>query len=110
MTSEAIQSSLTYFTEAITIDPGFAPAYAGLADRYAQMGSVRVKPKDALAKARPLLQRAMEIDNTMAEAHCTLGLPQELVRPALGRSGARFRGSAQSGQQSRRRGSLRAAF
>jgi TolB-like protein/Tfp pilus assembly protein PilF len=77
MTSESIRSSLTYFTEAITIDPGFAPAYAGLADCYAQMGSVRVammKPKHALAKARPLLQRAMEIDDTMAEAHCTLGL------------------------------------
>jgi len=77
MTSDAIRSSLTYFTEAITIDPGFAPAYAGLADCYAQMGSFRVammKPKDALAKARPLLQRAMELDSTMAEAHCTQGL------------------------------------
>ena len=63
MTSDAIRSSLTYFTEAITIDPGFAPAYAGLADCYAQMGSFRVammNPKDALAKARPLLQRAMQ--------------------------------------------------
>jgi tetratricopeptide (TPR) repeat protein len=33
-----------------------------------------MKPKDALAKARPLLQRAMELDSTMAEAHCTQGL------------------------------------
>jgi tetratricopeptide (TPR) repeat protein len=41
------------------------------------MGSIRVgmmKPVDALAKARPLLQRAMELDDSMAEAHCTLGL------------------------------------
>ena len=77
MTSEAIRSSLTYFTEAITIDPECAPAYAGLADCYLQMGSVRVgtmKPIDALAKARPLLQRAMDIDNNLAETHCTLGL------------------------------------
>lgn len=77
MTSEAIRSSLTYFTEAITVDPGFAPAYAGMADCYAQMGSIRVgtmKPIDALAKARPLLRRAIELDDTMAEAHCTMGL------------------------------------
>jgi tetratricopeptide (TPR) repeat protein len=33
-----------------------------------------MKPKDAIAKAAPLLQRALELDNTMAEAHCTLGL------------------------------------
>ncbi len=77
MTSSAIESSLTYFNEAIAIDSKFAPAYAGLADCYAQMGSIRVgmmKPLDAIAKARPLLDRAMELDDTMAEAHCTLGL------------------------------------
>jgi eukaryotic-like serine/threonine-protein kinase len=77
MTSDGIRNSLTYFTEAIAIDAGFAPAYSGLADCYLQMGSVRVgtmKPIDALVRARPLLQRAMDLDNTMAEAHCTLGL------------------------------------
>ena len=77
MTTEAIRSSQAYFTEAITLDPKFAPAYAGLADCYAQMGSIRVgimKPVDALEKARPLLERAMELDDSMAEAHCTLGL------------------------------------
>jgi serine/threonine protein kinase/Tfp pilus assembly protein PilF len=77
MTSDGIRNSQTYFTEAIAIDPGFAPAYAGLADCYLQMGSVRVgtmKPLDALARARPLLQRALDLDDTMAEAHCTLGL------------------------------------
>jgi tetratricopeptide (TPR) repeat protein len=33
-----------------------------------------MKPLDALAKARPLLERAMELDSTLVEAHCTLGL------------------------------------
>jgi TolB-like protein/Tfp pilus assembly protein PilF len=77
MTSDALRSSLTYFIEAITLDSEFAPAYAGLADCYLQMGSIRVgtmKPIDALAKARPLLERAMNLDNNLAEAHCTLGL------------------------------------
>jgi TolB-like protein len=77
MTPHAIRSSLTHFNEALAIDPDFAPAYAGLADCYAQMGSVRLgmlKPFEALAKARPCLQRAMELDDTMAEAHCTSAL------------------------------------
>jgi tetratricopeptide (TPR) repeat protein len=33
-----------------------------------------MKPLDALAKARPLLERAMELDSTLVEAHCTLGI------------------------------------
>jgi TolB-like protein/Tfp pilus assembly protein PilF len=77
MTPDAIHSSLTHFNEALAIDPEFAPAYAGLADCYAQMGSVRLgllKPFEALGKARTHLQRAMELDDTMAEAHCTSAL------------------------------------
>jgi tetratricopeptide (TPR) repeat protein len=72
-----MRSSIAHFSESIAIDPKFAPAYAGLADCYAQMGSTRVammKPLDALAKARPLLERAMELDRTLVEAHCTLGI------------------------------------
>jgi TolB-like protein/Flp pilus assembly protein TadD len=77
MTPDAIRSSLTHFNEALAIDPEFAPAYAGLADCYAQMGSIRLgmlKPFEALAKARTHLQRAMELDDSMAEAHCTSAL------------------------------------
>ena len=77
MTTDAIRRSMAYFNEALSLDPSFAPAYAGLADCYAQMGSVRVgqmKPLEALAKAHPHLQRALEQDETLAEAHCTLGL------------------------------------
>ena len=77
MTSEGMRSSMAHFSEAIAIDASLAPAYAGLADCYAQMGSIRVatmKPLDALAKAKPLLQRALELDDTLVEAHCTLAL------------------------------------
>jgi TolB-like protein/Tfp pilus assembly protein PilF len=77
MTTEAIRLSMANFHEALSIDAGFAPAYAGLADCYAQMGSIRVgqmKPLEALAQAHSHLQRALDLDETLAEAHCTLGL------------------------------------
>jgi TolB-like protein len=77
MTSEAIRLSMAYFHESLSIDAGFAPAYAGLADCYAQMGSSRVgtmKPLEAVAESRKHLQRALDLDETLAEAHCTLGL------------------------------------
>jgi tetratricopeptide (TPR) repeat protein len=76
MNNDAMRSSIEHFSESIAIDPKFAAAYAGLADCYAQMGSIRVsmmKPLEALAKARPLLERAMELDSSLVEAYCTLG-------------------------------------
>jgi len=77
MTADAIGRSMGYFNEALALDAGFAPAHAGLADCYAQMGSSRVgtmKPLEAVAESRKHLQRALDLDETLAEAHCTLGL------------------------------------
>jgi TolB-like protein/Tfp pilus assembly protein PilF len=77
MTPDGIRLSMTYFQEALAIDSRFAPAYAGLADCYAQMGSIRVgtmKPLEALAQAKSHLQRAFDLDETLADAHCTQAL------------------------------------
>jgi tetratricopeptide (TPR) repeat protein/TolB-like protein len=77
MAPSGIESSISYFSEALAVDPAFAPAYAGLADCYAQMGTTRLgmmKPFAALDKARENLQRAMDLDYTIAEAHCTSAL------------------------------------
>jgi TolB-like protein/Tfp pilus assembly protein PilF len=77
MRPDAIESSIAYFNEALAIDPLLAPAYAGLADCYAQMGSIRVgllQPFAALERAQGYLKRAMDLDYSMAEAHCTAGL------------------------------------
>jgi TolB-like protein/Tfp pilus assembly protein PilF len=77
MTTDGIRRSIAYFNEALSRDSAFAPAYAGLADCYAQMGSVRVgqmKPLQALETARSYLRKALELDDTLPEAHCTLGL------------------------------------
>jgi TolB-like protein/Tfp pilus assembly protein PilF len=77
MAPSGIESSIAYFNEALAVDSQFAPAYAGLADCYAQMGTTRLgmmKPFVALDKARENLHRAMDLDDTMAEAHCTSAL------------------------------------
>jgi TolB-like protein/Tfp pilus assembly protein PilF len=77
MAPSGIESSIAYFNEALAVDSQFAPAYAGLADCYAQMGTTRLgmmKPFVAMDKARENLQRAMDLDYTMAEAHCTSAL------------------------------------
>jgi len=77
MTPDGIRLSMTYFQEALAINARFAPAYAGLADCYAQMGSIRVgmmRPIEALGQARSHLQRALDLDETLADAHCTQAL------------------------------------
>ena len=77
MSNDSIRRSMSYFKEALSFDSTFAPAYAGLADCYAQMGSVRVgamKPFEAVENARIHLQKALDLDETLAEAHCTHAL------------------------------------
>ena len=55
----------------------FAQAYVGMADAYATLGfflSVSFPPKEVMPKARASAMRALEIDDTLAEAHASLGM------------------------------------
>jgi len=61
--------------EAIALDPEYAMAYRALARTHmmdAWFGTTK-SPKQSLAKSKELLQRAIVLDNTYAEAHATLG-------------------------------------
>jgi eukaryotic-like serine/threonine-protein kinase len=63
-----------YFEEAIQKDSGFALAYVGLADCYEKLGVFRwVTPKDAYRPAEEALKKALRLDETLGEAHHTLG-------------------------------------
>lgn len=65
-----------YFRSAIDRDPTYAPAHAGLADTYALLGTIGydvMSPRDAMPRARAAAVRALEIDDTMADAHASLG-------------------------------------
>jgi eukaryotic-like serine/threonine-protein kinase len=64
----------TYFEEAIEKDPGFALAYAGLADSYQYLGSFRwLPPQEAYRHANESIRKALELNETLGEAHSTLG-------------------------------------
>jgi TolB-like protein/DNA-binding winged helix-turn-helix (wHTH) protein/Flp pilus assembly protein TadD len=70
-TEEALKKSIEYFNQAIEKDPSFALAYAGLADCYVVPAN-RLPPREAMPKAKAAAMRALELDETLAEAHVSL--------------------------------------
>jgi DNA-binding winged helix-turn-helix (wHTH) protein/TolB-like protein/Tfp pilus assembly protein PilF len=90
-TEEGFRQSIRHFEEAIAKDPAYALAYAGLADTYglvAYYGYERVAARaDALARARAMAERAVSLDDTVAEGHAALGLVKSLERDWQGASG-----------------------
>jgi TolB-like protein/DNA-binding winged helix-turn-helix (wHTH) protein/Tfp pilus assembly protein PilF len=73
--AEGYQKAVEYFSQAIEKDPAYARAYAGLGDAILFRGGNSLKERDeALAKGRAALRKAIEIDETLAEPHATLGL------------------------------------
>lgn len=62
--------SLYYFEQAIAADPNYAPGYAGLADYY--WAADNLPPQTAIPKAREYAMKALQIDDTLAEAHTAL--------------------------------------
>jgi TolB-like protein/DNA-binding winged helix-turn-helix (wHTH) protein/tetratricopeptide (TPR) repeat protein len=69
-----IDKSISLFQQALEKDPDNALAWAGLADSYGALVFYRpTSPKDEFAKAKAAALRALEIDNSLAEAHSALG-------------------------------------
>lgn len=73
-TENGLRKGLEYFRQAIRLDPGFADAYVGVADSYATLGLYSVlPPKQAFPTAKDAATRALQMDNSKAAAHATLG-------------------------------------
>jgi len=72
-TSAAVRRGIEYFERAIKLDPAYAPAYVGLAQAYQIPIFSELPPKESHEKVRSLLLRALELDDTLAEAHAQLG-------------------------------------
>jgi len=73
-TKEDMRKSLEFFEKAIEIDPGYALAYTGIADCYTIRGGslLDVSSEVAYERVREAAERALEIDDSLAEAHDVL--------------------------------------
>jgi len=73
-TSETLRKSIDCFNQAIEKDPSFALAYAGLADAYGLLsGFGAASPQESLPQANAAARKAVELDDTLAETHTSLG-------------------------------------
>lgn len=73
-TADDIKKAIEQFQHAIDKDPNYALAYVGLADCYLVQGTYAGTPTtDVMPLAETALRRALELDNTIAEAHATRG-------------------------------------
>ena len=75
-TEQDIRKAIGYFEAAISADPNYAQAYAGLADSYNQLGTVMIgvmPPSEARRTGETAARKGLEIDNEIAEAHAALG-------------------------------------
>ena len=68
-----LQQSVEQFEAAIEHDPGYALAHVGLADALNLLGYYSVlAPAKAFPRSRDAAQKALELDDSLAEAHCSL--------------------------------------
>jgi serine/threonine protein kinase/Flp pilus assembly protein TadD len=74
LTPPEIQTGISYFQQAIEIDLSYALPYVGLANAYQALSlSVDMPSTEVFPKAKAAAQKAIEIDDTLAEAHAWLG-------------------------------------
>jgi tetratricopeptide (TPR) repeat protein len=74
LTPTAIQTSITYFEQAITIDRSYALAYVGLADANRALAlTIDLPATEFFPKSKAAAEKAIEIDGRLAEAHASLG-------------------------------------
>jgi eukaryotic-like serine/threonine-protein kinase len=75
MTREGLDVSRRMFEEAIRLDPNYSLAYDGLAYSWYLEGFLGfMAPKEAMPRAKTAVRRAIELDESVAEAHATLGV------------------------------------
>ena len=72
---DSLRKAQHYFQESVQQDPNFALAYAGLADAYVYLAFAGAMPRDqAYLSAKGALAKALALDDSIGEAHDTLGL------------------------------------
>src|SRR5215510_4395242 len=74
-TGADLRTAIEYFNQALSKDPNYALAYAGLGDAYGLLPIYGVaSPADSFPQAKAAAKKALELDDTLAEAHSSLAL------------------------------------
>ncbi len=92
-TTESLTRARALFQKSIDIDPSYAPSYAGLSYCYELLGSApytALPPNEAFPKAEEAAKRALELDNTLAEAHVALGYSEMVYERNLSEAHQEF--------------------
>jgi tetratricopeptide (TPR) repeat protein len=71
---ENTRKALDYYNQAVALDPKFALAYASMAVSYSNLTASGADPAELLAKGRAAAQKALELDDSLAEAHAALAI------------------------------------
>jgi TolB-like protein/Tfp pilus assembly protein PilF len=74
---DSYKRSIDYYQRAIAIDPNYALAYAGIAEAYSFAGDWYLSNLEAMPKAEAAAMKALELEDTLAEAHVTMGNVRE---------------------------------
>jgi len=72
-TEDALFKAIGYFEQALARNPSYAPAHAAIALAYGSLNPAYRAPKEVMPKSREHALRAIELDDTVSEAHAALG-------------------------------------
>ncbi len=74
LTKEGVNKGIEYFHQAIDLDPNYALAYEGLSYAYYTGNDFFLTPQESMPKAREAARKALQLDDTLAEAHADMGM------------------------------------
>ncbi|MFN0084998.1 MAG: protein kinase domain-containing protein [Blastocatellia bacterium] len=69
---KSLKTSIELFHQAIDLDPNYALPYVGLADSYYFLSNIYLPPKEAMPRSRAAAMKALELDDSVGEAHAAL--------------------------------------
>jgi adenylate cyclase len=73
-TEEGIRTGIAYFQQAIDLDSNYAPAYSGIAYAHFTATDFFVAPRESMPKMSEAARKALELDDTLPEAHMEMGI------------------------------------
>jgi TolB-like protein/Tfp pilus assembly protein PilF len=76
-TPDGVKKAVEYFEQAVSLDPDWPLGHLGLADAYAVASQGAMRPHEAIPKAKAAAAKALELDESLGEAHATLGFIAE---------------------------------